>query len=667
VVARRSILLALSALLVVALSPAPASAFKRIHHGDPIKVFKKYKRAPRAQASAFSSLFESTWPCTATTSDRASAISSNAPQVKLIYAYPIDVANNFANVDDLMQADAKAVRNRLADESGSNRTIRFDTGGTGGACTANPQRYLDIQTVALSQVKDFYNSPPAGQSTFRRLTDELKSVLPAPAAGARVNYVVYADQVQASGAAGEADILLDDTRSLLNPINQGMAGNGRLFAVVYGNAPAISTGPRQATFLHELTHALGGVQNTAPNTSGAGHCLDEADIMCYDDGAPSTLPPTPVCNTGATPFDFAELYDCNRDDYYNPAPAANSYLGQRWNTYDSVYLCALSDCDSTLTQPGVTVSTTHVAGKLTLQATSADAIAHHEWDTDGDGFFDVDTGGVASLTPSWDSPDTRDVAVRATTATGTFALDTVTVTPTTPVPQFTINGKLAVGETLQLDATNTSDPDGLITSFNWDLNSDNIYETNTGLTRTTSTSFSSPGSVSVGLEVDYSYGASFSRTSPFTITGSGSSGTTNPGGTTTTTTTTPSTTPGTTTPTSGGTTAFAAPTLSLTKVNLKKLLGGGLPLSIVCGVPCTASFKLVVTAKTAKKLKLKSTRIGSLTGQFASGTTRASLTLTAAARKALRKARSLTATLTGSVGQGRLSPLKVTKPLTFKR
>ncbi|MFL5842706.1 MAG: hypothetical protein ACJ77Z_19835 [Thermoleophilaceae bacterium] len=53
-------------------------------------------------------------------------------------------------------------------------------------------------------------------------------------------------------------------------------------------------------------------------------------------------------------------------------------------------------------------------------------------------------------------------------------------------------------------------------------------------------------------------------------------------------------------------------------------------------------------------------------GGFASGTTKPKLTLTAAAKRALKKTRSLSAVLAGSVTQGS-TPLKVSKPLTFKR
>jgi hypothetical protein len=86
---------------------------------------------------------------------------------------------------------------------------------------------------------------------------------------------------------------------------------------------------------HELMHNLGGVQNSAPNSSahrgGFGHCTDEYDLMCYVD------------NTGVTmdfvcPASHDPLFDCEHNDYFDTSPAGGSYLATYWNAANSGWL-----------------------------------------------------------------------------------------------------------------------------------------------------------------------------------------------------------------------------------------------------------------------------------------------------------------------------------------
>ena len=89
---------------------------------------------------------------------------------------------------------------------------------------------------------------------------------------------------------------------------------------------------------HELTHNLGGVLAAAPHATANGHCYDDYDIMCYDDG--SGVPMQRICSSVQE-----QLLDCNHDDYFNTHPAAGTFLASSWNTARSSFL------DSTLTVP----------------------------------------------------------------------------------------------------------------------------------------------------------------------------------------------------------------------------------------------------------------------------------------------------------------------------
>jgi hypothetical protein len=86
---------------------------------------------------------------------------------------------------------------------------------------------------------------------------------------------------------------------------------------------------------HEVMHNLGGVQLSAPNSSGGWHCVDERDIMCYSD-TPYRPSMSNRCTTGI--WATANLFDCNNDDYFSTAAPACSYLGSHWNASASSFL-----------------------------------------------------------------------------------------------------------------------------------------------------------------------------------------------------------------------------------------------------------------------------------------------------------------------------------------
>ncbi|MEJ3744394.1 hypothetical protein WEI85_14000 [Actinomycetes bacterium KLBMP 9797] len=137
-------------------------------------------------------------------------------------------------------------------------------------------------------------------------------------------YVVFAETTAWCGLAGGGKGANDDRPGAENRYNVGpdMATMG-------------SGCWRWATAAHELLHTLGAVVPTAPHASAYGHCYDDEDIMCYNDGG---IPNPPggivkVCTDG--PVDYI---DCGNDDYFNVTPPAGSWLAAHWNVANSQFL-----------------------------------------------------------------------------------------------------------------------------------------------------------------------------------------------------------------------------------------------------------------------------------------------------------------------------------------
>ena len=90
--------------------------------------------------------------------------------------------------------------------------------------------------------------------------------------------------------------------------------------------------------VHELVHTMGGVQNSAPHSSGASHCYESQDIECYNDGGSYfTGGGAMILRCGSRLYDY--VFDCNSDDYFHRLPApAGTYLASHWNLASSYFL-----------------------------------------------------------------------------------------------------------------------------------------------------------------------------------------------------------------------------------------------------------------------------------------------------------------------------------------
>ena len=178
-------------------------------------------------------------------------------------------------------------------------------------------------------------------------------------------YLMFAD-TNAAGICGIGTLWNDDSAGATNANNRGPS---------YSRADLGCWSAHTAA--HELMHNLGGVQYSAPHTTGYGHCIDEYDVMCYRDD--SRAPQMQyVCTPQGT---FEYLFDCGNDDYFDPLPSPGSYLANNWNTANNWFLTQNAPPDVDLTRPEVTWvapvgnGQTYLAssGVIPLQADATDA------------------------------------------------------------------------------------------------------------------------------------------------------------------------------------------------------------------------------------------------------------------------------------------------------
>lgn len=142
---------------------------------------------------------------------------------------------------------------------------------------------------------------------------------------------------------------------------------------------------------------------------------------------------------------------------------------------------------------------------FTSASTDDNGIASLEWDMDGDGSFER-TGPQQGT--SFGTTGPHKVTLRATDTLGAASTTSLTVRVHRAPTALIVTAPPApiVNQPTVLDGSRSSD-DGAIATYEWDLNGDGTFETNTAAVPRATTTFTALGPAKVGLKVTDNDGA----------------------------------------------------------------------------------------------------------------------------------------------------------------
>lgn len=316
---------------------------------------------------------------------------------------------------------------------------------------------------------------------------------------------------------------------------------------------------------------------------------------------------------------------------------------------------AALDAPSGVLRPGV-----NYAFDASASTAPGGSIARYDWDW-GDGTTTPNGGPSPHHTFAGDDASTQ-VSVTVVNDLGLAsapARASVTVLNQLPLVQLiAAPATVQVGEALRLDATGTSDPDGAIVEYRWDLDANGSFERSTGaVPYVTAGGYPNPGVIVLRVKAIDDSGGSSAKGVAVTVArppatgGSGSGSGSGSGGS------------GGAGSGSGGSARdpFSVGLSGAAIQRLKAALRRGVGLQAVANRAAAGRLTLSVSATDAKKLRLPGRRgkrpvaIGGLRVTLAAGrTAKPAIRLTARAARALRRAkpRTLRVTIRGSIVAG---------------
>ncbi|GIE92715.1 RICIN domain-containing protein [Paractinoplanes rishiriensis] len=272
-------------------------------------------------------------------------------RVQVLYLHEFGTPSRYTDFLGSIRTWSAGVDNifdESAAETGGSRHIRYVT---------TPQCRVDVAEVQLptSALASFATSIQALQTLGYNRNDR--------------KYLMFADANVYCGIA----TYIADRRSGPGNRNNGGPSYGRVDAGCWSSVMAAK----------EVTQTLGAVLIDSPNSSGAGGCLDEYDLLCGSDR--SGKPVRNVC-----PKRNENRLDCGHDDYFSTNPKPGSYLAKNWNIAQSEFLLRSDGGDDVADAGG--------PGSEVVTAPSAPPVEPSP----------VDSGPPASAPAGPPGPDTAD-------------------------------------------------------------------------------------------------------------------------------------------------------------------------------------------------------------------------------------------------------------------
>jgi YD repeat-containing protein len=154
-------------------------------------------------------------------------------------------------------------------------------------------------------------------------------------------------------------------------------------------------------------------------------------------------------------------------------------------------------------------------------AAAGASLVRYEWDLDGNGSFETDTGANPHASRSYPTARTVTVRLRVTDTVGDQgeAERPLTVRDRPPVAALTVSqNRVGVRKVVLLDGSASFDPDGQVTRYQWDLDGNGTFETDTARRSVTeSTPFPAPRVVTVRLRVTDDSGSTADASARLTV------------------------------------------------------------------------------------------------------------------------------------------------------